>query len=269
MTVRSLTLTLAGLSLVFATAQSTIATEIRVKIENLQPTDGFFFTPVWLGFHDGGFDLYDVGSAAGVELEAIAEQGNPGPLSTLFQSVTNSDGTARYDATITSPGGFADAPVFDPGETVTIDLSVPDAASNRYLSIASMVIPSNDAFFGNGDPAAHQVFSVSGNLLGPLTIEIFGADIYDSGTEVNDTMGAAFSIVGGTAIDESGVVGLHTGLDNFVGTGTAAGTTIGSHVGSTELLARVTVSQVPEPSTSALLGSAVLGAILLAWRRRQ
>ena len=56
----------------FAVAILTIpshATKVVVTIENLQPSDGFFFTPVWTGFHDGGFDLFDAGSPASNPLD--------------------------------------------------------------------------------------------------------------------------------------------------------------------------------------------------------
>ncbi len=222
-------------------------TEVVVTIENLQPDDGFYFTPVWLGFHDGGFDFFDSGSAASVELETIAETGDAGPLSALFQS------SHEFDTVVTSPGGFGDAPVFDPGESVTLNLDVPNAGSNQYVSFASMVIPSNDAFFGNGEPTAYQVFNADGSFAGPLTIEIRGSGIYDAGTETNTGMGAAFSAVGGTDTDEGGTVALHPGLGNFVGTGTADGTTIGSAIESAELLARIQITAVPEPSMISLL----------------
>ena len=39
------------------------STEVKVKIENLTDTGGVFFTPVWVGFHDGTFDSYDTGAA--------------------------------------------------------------------------------------------------------------------------------------------------------------------------------------------------------------
>ena len=54
-------------------------------------------------------------------------------------------------------------------------------------------------------------------------------------------------------------------LSNFFGTGTAAGTTIGS--GPANPLARITISVVPEPASFSLLGMAGIG--LLGFRRRR
>ena len=241
------------------------AADVSVTIENVAADDGFFFTPVWLGMHDGSFDLFDSGSAASSELETIAETGDAAPLSALFDGAANADGTARLGTVVLSPGGFEGAPVFDPSESVTTTWTIDNPQSNRYLSYASMVIPSNDAFFGNGNPMAYPIFDAEGNFNGPLTIEITAANIYDSGTEMNNGMGAAFSAIGGDATDEAGVVSLHAGLDNFLGTGTAAGTTVNSSLANGAVLARIQI--VPEPSAVSLiaLGLPVLGLL----RRRQ
>ena len=167
---------------------------------------------------------------------------------------------------VTAPAGFPGAPVFDPGESVTQTIMVSDPGSNRYLTYASMVIPSNDAFIGNGNPLAYPVFNADGSFAGPLTIEIFGGNVYDAGTEVNNGMGAAFSALGGTDSDEGSVVALHTGLDNFLGTQTAAGTTINSALAAETPLARIVIQSVPEPSTFTL---GLLGLFGLIRRRNR
>jgi hypothetical protein len=239
------------------------AEDLRVTIENLQPADGFYFTPVWLGFHDGGFDLFDDGSAASAELEAIAELGDTSPLSAVFASVNNGDGSGRVDAVVASPAGFPGLPLFDPGESMTQIVSVSDPSSNRYLTYGSMVVPSNDAFIGNDNAMAYAVFNEDGSFAGPLTIDIVGGQLYDAGTEVNDRMGAAFSTLGGTDSVEGSVVGVHPGLDNFLGTDTAAGTTIAAGLEDMTPLARIHVEAVPEPSTLVLT---VVGLVSLMGR---
>ncbi len=247
---------------------SVSAAELSVVIENLQPAGGYYFTPVWLGLHDGSADPIQVGSAASAALETVAETGDPGPLDGLFQAMTNGDGTMRVSAIVTAPAGFAGAPVFDPGEVVTTQITVDHPASNRYLSFASMVIPSNDAFFGNDNPLLVSVFQPDGSFAGPITLEITAADVLDAGTEVNNGMGAAFSVSGGTDMMEAGVVGPHPGLDNFLNTETAAGTSITVPLTGDAPLARIHISAVPEPGTAALLFTA-LPLLLLAARRRR
>ena len=221
-------------------------TQLVVTIENLSNDDGLFQTPFWVGFHDGTFDLGTRGQSAEKfgGLEALAEEGDTSGVSARFAE--ESDG---IDATVTSPGGFAGAPVFDPGEVVQTTIDVPNPGENRYFSFASMVIPSNDSFLANLNRRAHRVFSGNGRFRGPTTINLFGANVYDAGTEVNDPQGgAAFSTEGGDSIDEGGVITLTRSLDDFVGTGIPTGDELGSAFSRRTPLARITLSLASDPS---------------------
>jgi len=172
------------------------------------------------------------------------------------------------DATITA--GSMPPPVFSPGESASMLLDIGDATINRYFSFASMIIPSNDLFIGNGDPLAHMLFDAGGNFTGPITIEIRGSDVYDAGTEVDDAFGgAAFSANGGTSMDEFNDIARYFDIDptgdylsSFIGSETASGDIISSAFGPDDVIARVTI--VPAPSALAVLG---LG--LVAGRRRR
>ena len=33
------------------------ALQVKVTIENLAPVNGVYLTPLWVGFHDGSFDI--------------------------------------------------------------------------------------------------------------------------------------------------------------------------------------------------------------------
>ena len=141
-----------------------------------------------------------------------------------------------------------------PGETVSGTIDIINPAAYQYLTFASMIIPSNDGFFGNEAPDAYQVFDDDGNFTGDIEIVITGADIYDSGTEVNNGSGAAgFSLgldglgSGDSTDDPESLVGPHPDLfENIVGFQNVAGTTIGSDgSGAIELdeeIARITVT---------------------------
>ena len=254
---RRFTLALAA-AIVSCSTLPLLAQQIRVEVENLQPADGFFFTPVWVGFHNGGFDLFNTGEAASAGLELLAEEGDFSVLSSEFAG----SGT---DGGVFGPAGFPGAPVIDPGEITSAVFDI--GPNDRYFSFASMVIPSNDAFIGNGDPLAYELFDANGIFNGPLTIDIVGGDIYDSGTEVNDGLGAAFSASGGVSTQENGTVQLHPGLGNFLNTQTAAGTTIGSIPGANTPFARITITQaIPEPTSVGLLCGLVGG--LMVRRKR-
>ena len=150
--------------------------DLIVSIENLAMFDGFSLTPFWVGLHDGTFDLFDLGSAASPGLELLAEEGDASTLETEFA------GPGRVQRSgIGNADGFAGAPVIEPGETATGLVDVVNPSAYQFMSFASMVIPSNDAFVGNADPEAYRLFHADGSFTGPLTIEIFGADIWDAG----------------------------------------------------------------------------------------
>ncbi len=69
---------------ILATSVAVQAATIRVTVESLTPDGGTFLTPVWTGFHDGSFDIYDRGEAASAGLESIAEDGDFSTLSAEF-----------------------------------------------------------------------------------------------------------------------------------------------------------------------------------------
>jgi len=223
-----------------------LLTELVVTVENLSNDDGLFETPFWVGFHDGSFDLGTQGKSADNfgGLEALAEEGDTSGVSARFAEESNG-----IDTTITSPGGFAGAPVFDPGEVVQTTIDVPNPSENQYFSFASMVIPSNDSFLANLDRYAHRIFTGSGRFRGTTTINLFGANVYDAGTEVNNPFGgAAFSTEGGDSVVEGGVISRTTSLDDFVGTGIPTGDELGSAFSRRTPLARITLSLASDPS---------------------
>ena len=234
---------------------------VRITVENLQPSDGFYATPFWVGFHDGSFDLFDAGTASSASLEALAEGGDASGIMSDFMTAA-----AGQQGFITSPGGFAGAPVFDPGETASQVFDL--AAVERYFSFASMVIPSNDNFFGNDNATAFEILDANGDYVGDQVIELGFNNVWDSGTEVNDGQGAAFSTEGGTSTDENGVVNLLAadGLNYLDGDGTADGTTINFASASGSGLIRLSITAVPEPSSFIAIG--VLGLVGLARRRK-
>lgn len=251
----------AGLCMV---AVASADTRLTISVENLAPANGTFLTPVWIGLHDGSFDLYDSGaSAAGFGgLESLAEDGNAGPLDGRFDG-TQASGVRGLILGLADTAG----PV-DPGETATAMFDV-DGAANPYFSYAAMVIPSNDAFIANGDPQGHRLFDGAGNFMGPQTILVLGSSVLDAGTEVNDEIPANTAFLAqaapNTGTTEGGTVGAHPGfmapgsggiLDNasFAGADFTAG---GYQV------ARITIT--PEPTTGLLL----VVAAGLCWARRE
>ncbi len=163
--------------------------DIIVTIENLAPEGGVFFTPVWLGFHDGSLDLFDPGGLASESLERIAEDGDAATLRAEFAAAVGDAG--GMDDVVTAPEGFAGAPVYDPGDIASAQYLL-DSKMNRYASFLSMIIPSNDAFIGNHDPKQIELFDAAGEFKGKQIITILGSMVWDAGTELNTEMDAAF-----------------------------------------------------------------------------
>lgn len=251
----------------FAVPEVTSGAVLRVRIQNLAPTNGIFLTPTWVGFHDGTFDLYDMGSAASSSLESLAEDGNAGPLSMDFQT----SGAEVVDGMVFGPT----IPPIGPGETSVKDFVVDESsATSRYFSYAAMVIPSNDAFVANDDPLAHQLFDSAGQFLG-VDLIVLGTSVLDAGTEDNDElpMNTAFF---GQASPNTGVttaggtVELHPG---FLTPG-SGGILDAIQFADADFLAsgyqvvRISVTAVPEPTSIAMFALGSLCLVAGARRRR-
>ena len=245
------------------------ATQVTVTVENLTPAGGFYFTPLWVGFHDGTFDSFDAGTAASGSLEALAEGGDVSGLQGDFSGVAGGQ-----DGVVIAPAGFGGAPVFDPGDSGSLTLNL-DPMTNRFFSFASMIIPSNDAFIANDDPMAYQIFDATGVFTGPLDILVLSTNVWDAGTEVNDGLGAPFLLLSGISTDEMGQIGKHLGImDMFIPGGeTVAGTFIDPLAGDFSApgyrLARISINRIPEPQIIAMFGLGLGLMTVVGGRRRE
>lgn len=244
---------------------SAVAGEIQFTVTNNQPTSsGFAFSPVWFGVQDGTYQTFTSGMAVSSELQQVAELGDASLLSAAFAG-HGSDTTVGL------------API-GPGGTVSGTLNVANPMTDRYLDIAAMVVPSNDFFLANQNPMAYELFDAAGHFTGPLTIQIFGVNVWDAGSEVNNAaFGAAF-IVGVDATDhaaENGVVTQVFGgpidytsyLNSIDGQATPYGYNISHLISSGDLIATITVQSVPEPSTLVMFSIGAVGLVVAARRR--
>ena len=143
-----------------------------------------------------------------------------------------------------------------------------------------MVVPSNDFFMGNATPL--QIFDSNGSFKGPMTINIYGSDVWDSDTEVQSTSVALTFIQGqtpgsGTQITNGAITSLFSELtaasflQSINGLTTVAGYQISNVLTSGGLLATIQISSVPEPASVALLGMGMIGALVACrtWRSRK
>lgn len=260
-------LTLLACALTLAAAGTASAKSVTVTITNLSPANGIFATPAWLGFHDGGFDLYDRGEAPSVALEQLAEDGSTAGLTADFERLR----PQGVQGTLPS--------VIAPGQSVSARFEL-DPVDNRYFSYATMVIPSNDAFVANGNPLAHPLFDDQGRFKS-ISFVVFGRDILDAGTERNTELDAAFinQSAPNTGVTEGGVVTTHPG---FIGAFANAGTG-GEILGGTNALGGfidptaadftlagyeyVDITITPIPGAAVLLLPAVAALGVMARRR--
>lgn len=195
------------------TNNATLGAAVRITVRNEAPLLGTYQMPVWIGLHDGTFDVFDDAAAASASLEMLAEDGDSSGLIADFDGATGVSQQTEIGGTFGPMEGQ-----FPPGEVASTTLRVdPTAAESRYLSYVSMLIPSNDAFMGNDDPMAHELFDMSGAFVG-TSFTVAGTDVLDAGTEVNDENPTNTAFFGqtnpNTGTDENGTVGNHPGYIN-------------------------------------------------------
>ncbi len=160
----------------FAASVNAVPVKLKVMAKNIAPSGGVALTPVWVGFHDGGFDSYNRGEASSAAIEALAEDGNTNPISSDFSASGGNDGVVL---------GGGSPPLIFPGTTGQAMLMVD--SSNRYFSYASMVLASSDYFIGNDNPLEHDISSLLDGTVNEISFFIGQpGSVNDAGTEIND-----------------------------------------------------------------------------------
>ncbi len=185
-------------------------TKLRVTVENVSKEGGVYATPVWVAAQNGNFDSYDEDALASPAIEKLAEDGDNSALRAAF-----ADSNAGVDAVIKGAKGTAD--ILDPGEKATVTLDV-DRMADQYLTYASMLIPSNDAFVANDNPTGIRIFDDSGKFIGK-SFTVQGDQVLDAGTEKNTETDAAFldQTAPNTGESEGGTIKRHEGFNDSEG----------------------------------------------------
>ena len=143
-----------------STAFADKSVQYEVTITNL--TRAQLFTPILVASHRRGVQIFELGSSASVELSALAEGGDVAPL------------TAALEANHKVIDVANSAGLLNPGASVTVTVSASHGA--KEISLASMMIPTNDSFIAlNG---------VSAPKKGKTTV--YYSPGYDAGSEPND-----------------------------------------------------------------------------------
>jgi hypothetical protein len=143
-------------------SSTTMAQELSITVNNL--TQGLHFTPVITAAHTSENNLFMASEMASVELQAMAEGGD---ISGLVSMLTNADANINEN-----PAMGLLAPAMSASFTLTND------SANTHLSLAAMVLPSNDGFVGLDSWAIPEE-------AGTYTVFL---NAYDAGTEANNEL---------------------------------------------------------------------------------
>ena len=182
-------------ALVFTTSQAFASggRDFHVTITNL--SHSITFTPILVASHRRPLTVFELGTPASDDLRALAESGNVAPMTTSLKG----------ESGVVDVQNSGD--LLMPGKSVTVIVSAAHGA--KFISVGSMMLPTNDGFIG--------VNSAEVSKRGSAT---FFSPGYDSGSELNDelcanipgpTCGGAGPSAGDDPVTE-GYVHVHRGI---------------------------------------------------------
>ena len=159
--------------------------DYEITITNVSADNGAFVTPfsqVAWAIHNDNAALFSTSTTASPGLEQLAEDG------TAVQLVAELDAANNADIAAAGTAG-------DPGPLQTISFTVTPTADHPFLSFASMLIFTNDAFHAL-DPAGIKMLDTDGFPRNADEIEDEirrRLAVWDAGTEENEIPGAGFN----------------------------------------------------------------------------
>ncbi len=167
---------------------------VHYEVTVTNATRDQIFTPILVATHKKGVRLFSLGDPASEELAQLAEGGATAPL-------------AEHLMAIPSVGQVVDSGgLLMPGETVTV--TVKAGRGYKYISLAAMLVPTNDGFIALNSAKAPR---------GAKMVRYF-SPVYDAGSEMNDELCESIPAGGGCAGEghnvESGegYVHIHAGI---------------------------------------------------------
>jgi hypothetical protein len=196
--------TLLSVSAIAFSSSAVMAQDLSITVTNL--TQGLHFTPIVTSAHSSDNHIFMSGATATAELQAMAEGGD---ISGLVSLLSNIDANTNENPA---------AGLLAPGLSTTFTLT--NDSANTHLSLAAMVLPSNDGFVGLDSweiPTEAGTYTINLNA-------------YDAGTEANNEL-----VNGGGAPGVLGIPAAPGGDAGTNGTGvtdTESNTTIHIHRGN-------------------------------------
>jgi len=151
---------LLAMALASVSISNASAVDLNITFTNL--THGSHFTPLLFSAHDSDQHIFQISTTASQSLQAMAEGGNISGLAADLSAV-NADITENPAAGLTAPG-----------QSVSFNMTT--QSTNTNLSVAAMVLPTNDGFVGLDSLV----------IPGDAGTYTFYLNAYDAGTEAND-----------------------------------------------------------------------------------
>ncbi|WNC70372.1 spondin domain-containing protein [Thalassotalea nanhaiensis] len=161
------------------------AAELEVTVTNL--TQGIYFTPIIISAHTTDTHIFESGEMASTELQALAEGGDISGVAGML-SGSSADMVENPAAGLLAPG-------------MSTIAMLSNSAGNDYLSLAAMLLPTNDGFVGLD---SWEIPIEAGTYT-------FTLNAYDAGTEANDEIVNGGGALGAPGIPAAPGVGSGTG----------------------------------------------------------
>ena len=171
-------------------SESSLPAVYEVRVTNL--TAGVYFTPTLAATHASAVRLFALGQPASAELAELAESGDVGPLRAVLDSLGRNVSATAATGGLLGPGASA-------------SFMVRGRPSQDRLSLAAMLLPTNDGFY-----------AVDAMPLPAQGSATFTAIAYDAGSEFNDELcsnipGPQCGGAGLSVEDGEGYVHVHPG----------------------------------------------------------
>ena len=144
-------------------ASASAQSDARYSVTVTNLTKGQTFTPVLLATHTPAVRLFAPGTQASPQLAVVAEEGDTTMLAALLRGMTTSVREVVVAGGLQTPA-------------VTAVFQIAGGGAFTHLSVAAMLIPTNDAFVGAAGILLPTGFD-------PMVVDLLA---YDSGTEIND-----------------------------------------------------------------------------------
>lgn len=196
-----------------APTERTVTVRFETYPADPMVNDTFMISPVWYSFHDGTFDIFDVGQLAGPAVADFARSWNNFEGLHARFSEEQPEGVfgriKNIDWQTGGPSGL------DPSNEFSVRLN---PSEHRFFSFLGRLMPSDDGIVGNDDPHSLELFDGKGRWKGPKVIDVYGTEVLDAGVQLNDETDIQFlDFPGQGIVTEERPINYHPGYNGSQG----------------------------------------------------